>query len=92
MAEIVDLRLAPPAYGLRDPLLRGESFAEKRWSRMPAVYSRDSAGNASYLEAAGRAYDASTSSSFAQATIALTEAQQPGDGWRTIAWPWAARV
>jgi hypothetical protein len=86
-AAIVDLACTPPDYRLVDPLLRNEAeFAQKRWSRMPASFSSDAAGNATYIEQVKAAYGANDAT--VRHLIDQIERLPPGDGWKDIDWPW----
>jgi len=86
-ATIVDLSRTPPDYRLVDPLLRNTSeFAQKRWSRMPSAFSPDAAGSQAYMERVKAAYGASDEP--VRNLIDRVEQMTPGDGWKTIDWPW----
>lgn len=82
--SIVDTSLAPPSYSLRDPLLRGESFARKRWSRMPSKFSPNAEGDRGYLESVKAAYAAEDE--VARNLLVQLERLRPGDSWRHVAW------
>jgi hypothetical protein len=86
-AALVDTSYLPPRYRLVDPLLRDvDEFARKRWARMPSRFSPDAEGNQLYMTAVKAAYGGQSATVLD--LIDEVERLEPGDGWRSIAWPW----
>ncbi|HTG44560.1 MAG TPA: hypothetical protein VK633_08510, partial [Verrucomicrobiae bacterium] len=88
-ANIVDTSLNPPAFQLRDPLLRDETlFASKRWKRMPDEFPQNQAGNDQFMQRVAEYYD--VGDGVAGRVLIDLEKVRPGPEWESVQWPWVS--